>query len=46
MDKIVIVAGEYFGIFDLEEYALLMGKPPLEFWNVDPEEVKKEYGIE
>lgn len=46
MDKIVIVAGEYFGIFDLEEYALLMGKPPLEFWNIDPEKVRKEYGIE
>ena len=46
MDKVVIVAGEYFGIFDLEEFALLVGKPPLEFWNVDPEKVKKEYGIE
>lgn len=46
MDKIVIVAGEYFGIFDLEEFALLLGKPPQEFWNVDPEEVKKEYKIE
>lgn len=46
MDKIVIVAGEYFGIFDLEEYSLLLGKPPLEFWNVDPEEVKKKYKIE
>lgn len=46
MDKIVIVAGEYFGIFDLEEFALLVGNPPLEFWNVDPEKVKKEYGIE
>lgn len=45
MDKIVIVAGEYFGIFDLEEYSILLGKPPLELWNVDPEEVKKKYGI-
>lgn len=45
-DKIVIVAGEYFGIFELEEFSLLLGKPPQQFWNVDPELVKKRFGIE
>jgi hypothetical protein len=42
MDKTVIISGEYFAIFDLEEFALLVDNPPLEFRNVDPEKVKKE----
>jgi len=44
-DKVVIIAGEYYAIFDLEELAILWGKPPKFFFNIDPEEFKREYGL-
>jgi len=47
--KIMIMTDEHFGIFDIEEFALLLGKPPKDFrpWSdVDPEAFKKEHGIE
>jgi hypothetical protein len=43
--KIIIIAGEYYGIFDIEEYSILMGKPPKYFMRVDPEAFKKSYGL-
>lgn len=46
--KIVILTDEYFGIFDLEELMILMGKPPKDFrpWSdVNPEAFKKEHGL-
>ena len=44
-NKVVIIAGEYYGIFDLEELAILWGRPPQEFWSVDPEEFNRRYGL-
>ena len=46
--KVMIMSDEHFGIFDLEEFAILLGKPPKDFrpWSdVDPEAFKKEHGI-
>lgn len=43
--KIVILTDEFYGIFDFEEYALLVGKPPQLFLNIDPDKFKKEYGL-
>ena len=43
--KIVIIAGKYYGIFDIEEYAILVGNPPEVFWNIDPEKVRRQYGL-
>lgn len=43
--KIVVLTDEYYGIFDIEEYALLLGKSPQLFINIDPENFKKEYGL-
>lgn len=44
-DKVVILTDEHYGIFDLEELMLLLGKPPLIFTNIDPEKFKLEYGL-
>ena len=43
--KILIIAGDYYGIFDIEEYSILMGKPPKYFMRIDPEAFKKTYGL-
>jgi hypothetical protein len=46
--KILIMTDEHFGIFDIEEFAILLGKPPKNFrpWSdVDPEAFKKEHGL-
>jgi len=45
-NKIVIIAGEHYGIFDLEEFAILVGSPPKYFLSISPGKFKKEYGIE
>jgi len=44
--KAVIIAEPYYGIFDLEELAILWGKPPKYFMNINPKKFKKEYGLE
>lgn len=44
-DKVVILTDEHYGIFDLEELMLLLGKPPLIFTNINPEMFKVEYGL-
>lgn len=44
--KIVVLTEEHFGIFDLEELMILIGKPPRSFWSAeDPEAFKKEHGL-
>ena len=45
-DKVVVVSGEYYGIFDLEELMILVGKPPGEFWSVDRKKLEREYNLE
>jgi len=45
--KIVVLTDNHFGIFDIEEFAILLGKPPRSFWSAeDPEAFKKEHGLE
>ena len=44
-DKVIIIAEPYYAIFDLEELMVLVGKPPQEFFNIDPEKFKREYGL-
>ena len=44
-NKVVIVAGDYYGIFDLEELMILVGKPPDEFWDTNPDKFKKDYDL-
>jgi hypothetical protein len=44
-NKIVIIATPYYGIFDLEELAILWGKPPRYFFSIDPKKFKEEYGL-
>ncbi len=45
MNKVVIIAGPYYGIFDLEELAILWGKPPKYFMRINPKKFKEEYGL-
>ena len=42
----VVLTDEYYGIFDLEELMLLVGRPPRLFININPGKFKKEYGLE
>ena len=34
--KVVIFAGEYYGVFDIEEVMTLVGKPPKHLLRTDP----------
>lgn len=43
-NKIVIISDEYYGIFDLEELMILLGKPPKYFFSSDPKRFILEYG--
>lgn len=43
-NKIVIISEPYYGIFDLEEMAILWGRPPKYFISIDPKKFIKEYG--
>ncbi len=44
-NKIVIIAEPYYGIFDLEELAILWGRPPKYFMSINPNKFREEYGI-
>lgn len=44
--KIVIYAGGYYGIFDVEELMIIFGKTPEYLFRTDEVEVKKKYGID
>lgn len=44
--EIVIFTEEHYGIFDIQELMVLVGKPPLDFTRgFDPKAFKKEHGI-
>ncbi|MEW6063586.1 MAG: transposase, partial [Nanoarchaeota archaeon] len=45
MNKVVIIAEPYYGIFDLEELAILWGKPPKYFMRINPKKFKEEYEL-
>ena len=44
--KVVIIAEPYYGIFDLEELAILWGRPPKYFMSISPKKFKQEYELE
>jgi len=43
--KLIVFSGNYFSIFDVEEYALIVRAPPKVFFRIDPEEAKKRLGL-
>lgn len=43
--KMIIFAGEYFGIFDVEEYALIVRSPPKFFVRTNPTATKRRLGL-
>jgi hypothetical protein len=40
------IAGEFYAIFDLEELLILLGCEPEVCWRVDPQRVRREYGLD
>ena len=44
-NKILLVAGNCYAIFDLEELLIILGREPEICWRVDPPEVRKRYGL-
>lgn len=45
INKIVVISEPYYAIFDLEELAILWGKPPKYFMSIDPKKFREEYGL-
>lgn len=43
--KLIVFSGEYFAIFDVEEYSIIVRAPPKEFFRVDPDEAKRRLGL-
>jgi hypothetical protein len=43
--KLIVFSGNYFAIFDVEEYALIVRAPPKVFFRIDPDEAKKRLGL-
>jgi hypothetical protein len=44
-NKVLVIAGQAYAIFDLEELLILLGCEPEICWRVDPEKVRREYGL-
>jgi hypothetical protein len=45
-NKVLVIAGQFYAIFDLEELLILMGCEPASCWRVDPDRVRREYGLD
>lgn len=45
-NKLLVIAGEFYAIFDLEELLILLGCEPKVCWRVDPRRVRREYGLD
>lgn len=43
--KLIVFAGDYFGIFDVEEYALIVRAPPQYFIRINPQEAQRRLGL-
>ena len=43
--KVIVFADDFFGIFDIEEIFIITRSPPLEFYRVNPDEVKKRLAL-
>jgi hypothetical protein len=44
-NKVLVVAGDYYAIFDLEELLIILGCEPEICWRVDPPEIRQRYGL-
>jgi len=44
-NKVLVVAGDYYAIFDLEELLIILGCQPQICWRVDPPEISQRYGL-
>jgi hypothetical protein len=44
-NKVLVVAGAYYAIFDLEELLIIFGCEPEICWRVDPPDVRQRYGL-
>jgi len=44
-NKVLVLAGDYYAIFDLEELLIILGCEPQICWRVDPLDVRKRYGL-
>lgn len=44
-NKVLVVAGNYYGIFDLEELLIILGCEPQICWRVDPSAVRHRYSL-
>ena len=45
-NTMLVVAGQYYAIFDVEELFILMGRQPEICWRVDPAEVRRRYHLD
>jgi hypothetical protein len=43
--KVIVVAGEDYGIFDIEEVMILLGVVPKTCLRTDPDEIRRRYGL-
>jgi hypothetical protein len=43
--KLIVFSGDYFAIFDVEEYALIVRAPPKTFFRIDPDEARRRLGL-
>lgn len=43
--KLIVFSGDYFAIFDVEEYSLIVRAPPKIFFRIDPDEAKRRLGL-
>jgi len=43
--KVIVFAGDYFAILDVEEYSLIARSPPRFFMRIEPDEAKRRLGL-
>jgi hypothetical protein len=43
--KVIVVAGDHYGIFDIEEVVIVLGLVPKTCLRVDPDEIRRRYGL-
>jgi len=41
--QVIVFAGEFYAVFDIETIFILLGRPPDIFWRVDPHQVYRQY---
>ena len=44
-NQVLVIAGDYYAIFNLEELLIILGCEPKLCWQVDPSVVRKRYGL-